>query len=100
MIVDSISDSIKIDRNKLAETFIQIAEKHVKKEINPLIKNINDNRKEESLNENKIMGSQNSENMERKNKEKKIKPISKEVLQKEKRFIRKKTTLDDFNNNY
>ena len=35
LIVDAVSDSIKVDRIKLSELFVEIAEKHVKKEITP-----------------------------------------------------------------
>lgn len=35
LIVDAVSDSIKVDRTKLSEHFVEIAEKHVKKEITP-----------------------------------------------------------------
>jgi DNA topoisomerase VI subunit B len=36
LIVDAVSDSIKVDRTKLSELFVEIAEKHVKKEITPV----------------------------------------------------------------
>jgi DNA topoisomerase VI subunit B len=96
LIIDAISDSIKIDRNKLTEIFIRIAEKHVRKETDPQIKDINDSKNDEDYNENKILSIQSSQNMERKNKVKKIKSNSK-VLQKEEDLSRNKTTLDNFN---
>src|SRR6185436_2595849 len=43
LIVDAVSDSIKVDRNRLSELFIDIAEKHVKKEIIPTVISIKDN---------------------------------------------------------
>ena len=43
LIVDAVSDSIKVDRNRLSELFIEIAEKHVKKEIIPTAISSKDN---------------------------------------------------------
>jgi DNA topoisomerase-6 subunit B len=46
LIVDAVSDSIKVDRTKLSELFVEIAEKHVKKEIITHVKDINENKED------------------------------------------------------
>ncbi|HJU58311.1 MAG TPA: DNA topoisomerase VI subunit B [Nitrososphaeraceae archaeon] len=98
LIVDAISDSIKIDRNELTEKFIKIAEKHVKKEIITHSKDINKN-KEDHLTRKKLTSIQeSSRNIERKNKDLNNKSNPKSII-KEKIVSRKtikKITLDDF----
>ena len=98
LIVDAISDSIKIDRNELTEKFIKIAEKHVKKEIITHTKDINKN-KEDHLTRKKLTSIQeNSRHIERKNNDLNNKSNPK-IIAKEKIVSRKnikKITLDDF----
>lgn len=98
LIVDAISDSIKIDKNKLTEIFVKIAEKHVKKEIITQVKGTNEN-KDENVTGKKITAIQEGSRQS----EKKIKNINNKsnhkVLTKEKIVSRKnikKITLDDF----
>jgi DNA topoisomerase-6 subunit B len=99
LIVDAITDSIKIDQNELTEMFIKIAEKHVKKEVITHTKDSNEN-DEEHMTEKKTTSIQKStRQIERKNNNINNKSNSK-VLTKEKIVSRKnikKTTLDDFN---
>lgn len=96
LIVDAISDSIKIDQNKLTEMFIKIAEKHVKKEIIPHVEDSHENKEEHIIGKETTTLEERSNNTERQNKVIKNKPYSK-VLSKEKLDSKKKTTLDDFN---
>ena len=85
LIVDAISDSINIDKDKLTEKFIKIAEKHVKRELIPQIENDNKNKLGTS-HEKKIS------EQEELSKNKKGKAFATENA-----ITRKKTTLDDFN---
>ena len=85
LIVDAISDSINIDKDKLTEKFIKIAEKHVKRELIPQIENDNKNKLGTS-HEKKIS------EQEELSKNKKGKAFATENP-----ITRKKTTLDDFN---
>ncbi|HSF00090.1 MAG TPA: DNA topoisomerase VI subunit B [Nitrososphaeraceae archaeon] len=99
LIVDAISDSIKIDRNKLTEIFINIAEKHIKKEIITHVKDINENKEDHVIGKKITTIQESSRHVERKNKNINNKSNPK-VLTKEKIVSRKnikKTTLDDFN---
>jgi DNA topoisomerase VI subunit B len=96
LIVDAISDSIKIDQNKLTEMFIKIAEKHVKKEIITHVEDSHENKEEHIIGKETTTLEERSNNTERQKKVIKNKPYSK-VLSKEKLDSKKKTTLDDFN---
>jgi DNA topoisomerase-6 subunit B len=99
LIVDAISDSIKIDRNKLTEIFINIAEKHIKKEIITHVRDINENKEDHVIGKKITTIQESSRHVERKNKNINNKSNPK-VLTKEKIVSRKnikKTTLDDFN---
>jgi hypothetical protein len=99
LIVDAISDSIKIDRNKLTEIFINIAEKHIKKEIITHVKDINENKEDHVIGKKITTIQESSRHIQRKNKNTNNKSNPK-VLTKEKIVSRKnikKTTLDDFN---
>jgi hypothetical protein len=98
LIVDAISDSIKVDRNRLSELFIDIAEKHVKKEIIPTAISIKDNG--ETNVSKKQMMSAREKNSKTENKNTMVKEedlpqnLSKKVLRNKKI---EKLTLDDFN---
>jgi DNA topoisomerase VI subunit B len=97
LIVDAVSDSIKVDRNRLSELFIEIAEKHVKKEIIPTAISIKDNG--ETNVSKKHMMSAREKNSKTENKNTMIKEedlpqnLSKKVLRNKKI---EKLTLDDF----
>jgi DNA topoisomerase VI subunit B len=98
LIVDAVSDSIKVDRNRLSELFIDIAEKHVKKEIIPTAISIKDNG-ETNVRKKQIMsaGEKNNKTVNKNTmvKEKDIpKNLSQKVLRNKKI---EKLTLDDFN---
>jgi DNA topoisomerase-6 subunit B len=98
LIVDAVSDSIKVDRNRLSELFIEIAEKHVKKEIIPTAISSKDNG--ETNVRKKQMMSAREKNSKTENKNIMIKEedlqqnLSKKVLRNKKI---EKLTLDDFN---
>lgn len=99
LIVDAITDSIKIDQNELTEMFIKIAEKHVKKEVITHTKDSNENDEEHITGKKTTSIQKTTRQIERKNKNINNKSNSK-VLTKEKIVSRKnikKTTLDDFN---
>ena len=99
LIVDAVSDSIKVDRTKLSELFVEIAEKHVKKEITPTQIIINDNNQINNKSKKKISVKENHSTTENKN----TKINENESLKnfsKRKDFRRKKIeklTIDDFN---
>ena len=98
LIVDAVSDSIKVDRNRLSELFIEIAEKHVKKEIIPTAISSKDNG--ETNVRKKQMMSAREKNSKTENKNTMVKEedlpqnLSKKVLRNKKI---EKLTLDDFN---
>ena len=98
-IVDAVSDSIKVDRTKLSELFVEIAERHVKKEIIPTEVIIKD-KEEINTREKEMISSKEKHNKtEYKNRMIKDKEIPKN-LSKGKIVTEKKTgklTLDDFN---
>lgn len=99
LIVDAVSDSIKVDRTKLSELFVEIAEKHVKKEITPTQIIINDNNQINNKSKKMIAVKENHSTTENKN----TKINENESLKnfsKRKDFRRKKIeklTIDDFN---
>ncbi|MCJ7636738.1 MAG: hypothetical protein MUO21_04545, partial [Nitrososphaeraceae archaeon] len=98
-IVDAVSDSIKVDRTKLSERFVEIAERHVKKEIIPTEVIIKD-KEEINTREKEMISSKEKHNKtEYKNrmiKDKEIpKNLSKGKIVTEKKIG--KLTLDDFN---
>jgi DNA topoisomerase-6 subunit B len=99
LIVDAVSDSIKVDRTKLSELFVEIAEKHVKKEITPTQIIINDNNQINNKSKKMITVKENHSTTENKN----TKINENENLKnfsKRKDFRRKKIeklTIDDFN---
>jgi DNA topoisomerase-6 subunit B len=99
LIVDAVSDSIKVDRTKLSELFVEIAEKHVKKEITPTQIIINDNNQINNKSKKMITVKENHSTTENKN----TKINENESLKnfsKRKDFRRKKIeklTIDDFN---
>jgi len=98
LIVEAVSDSIKVDRNRLSELFIEIAEKHVKKEIIPTAISSKDNG--ETNVRKKQMMSAREKNSKTENKNTMVKEedlpqnLSKKVLRNKKI---EKLTLDDFN---
>jgi DNA topoisomerase-6 subunit B len=98
LIVEAVSDSIKVDRNRLSELFIEIAEKHVKKEIIPTAISSKDNG--ETYVRKKQMMSAREKNSKTENKNTMVKEedlpqnLSKKVLRNKKI---EKLTLDDFN---
>lgn len=100
LIVDAVSDSIKVDRTKLSELFVEIAEKHVKKEIIPTEGIIKDKEEIDSREKEMISSSKEKHNKtEYKNRMIKDKEIPKN-LSKGKFVTEKKIgklTLDDFN---
>ncbi len=98
LIVDAVSDSIKVDRNRLSELFIDIAEKHVKKEIIPTAISINDNG-ETNVRKKQMMSAREKDNKtENKNIMIKEKDIPQNLSQKVLRNRKiEKLTLDDFN---
>jgi len=99
LIVDAVSDSIKVDRIKLSERFVEIAEKHVKKEITPTeitVKNTDDvNSKPKKI----IVIKEKYNNSEKKNtsinQKEGLKNLSKKNVYPRKKV--EKLTLDDFN---
>jgi len=99
LIVDAVSDSIKVDRIKLSERFVEIAEKHVKKEITPTeitVKNTDDvNSKPKKI----IVIKEKYNNSEKKNtsinQKEGLKNLSKKNVYPRKKL--EKLTLDDFN---
>jgi len=99
LIVDAVSDSIKVDRTKLSEQLVEIAEKHVKKEIIPteiIPKNNDDiNHKPKKI----IVNKANYNNSQNKNptikQKQNLKNLSK--IQSYSRKKLEKLTLDDFN---
>ena len=99
LIVDAVSDSIKVDRTKLSELFVEIAEKHVKKEITPVETILKEN--DEINNKSKKMIAvkekyNNTENKNTKTNEKEgRKNLSKRKVLPGKKI--EKLTLDDFN---
>jgi DNA topoisomerase-6 subunit B len=99
LIVDAVSDSIKVDRTKLSELFVEIAEKHVKKEITPTQIIINDNNQINNKSKKMIAVKENHSTTE--NKKTKINENeSLKNFSKRKDFRRKKIeklTIDDFN---
>jgi DNA topoisomerase-6 subunit B len=98
LIVDAVSDSIKVDRTKLSELFVEIAEKHVKKEITPTQIIINDNNQINNKSKKMIVVKENHSTTENKNTKINEKESLKN-LSKRKDFRKKieKLTLDDFN---
>ena len=98
LIVDAVSDSIKVDRNRLSELFIDIAEKHVKKEIIPTAISIKDNG-ETNVRKKQMMSAREKNNKtENKNIMIKEKDIPQNLSQKVLRNRKiEKLTLDDFN---
>ncbi len=98
LIVDAISDSIKVDRNKLSELFIDIAEKHVKKELIPTSKSIKDNGETNVRKKQMMSARDNNNKTENENIIIKEKVISHNLSQKVLRNKKiEKLTLDDFN---
>ena len=98
LIVDAISDSIKVDRNKLSELFVDIAEKHVKKEIIPTAKSIKDNGETNVRKKQMMSARDNNNKTENENIIIKEKVISHNLSQKVLRNKKiEKLTLDDFN---
>lgn len=99
LIVDAVSDSIKVDRTKLSERFVEIAEKHVKKEITPTeitFKKTDDvNSKPKKI----IVIKEKFNNSEKKNttinQKEGLKNLSKKNVYPRKKV--EKLTLDDFN---
>jgi hypothetical protein len=99
LIVDAVSDSIKVDRIKLSERFVEIAEKHVKKEITPTeitVKNTDDvNSKPKKI----IVIKEKYNNSVKKNttinQKEGLKNLSKKNVYPRKKV--EKLTLDDFN---
>ena len=99
LIVDAVSDSIKVDRIKLSERFVEIAEKHVKKEITPTeitVKNTDGvNSKAKKI----IVIKEKYNNSEKKNtsinQKEGLKNLSKKNVYPRKKV--EKLTLDDFN---
>jgi DNA topoisomerase-6 subunit B len=99
LIVDAVSDSIKVDRTKLSELFIEIAEKHVKKEITPTEIIFKENDKINNKSNKPMIGKKLYNNTENKNTKIKDKDSS-QNLSKSKASTGKKIeklTLDDFN---
>src|SRR5215216_1175764 len=99
LIVDAVSDSIKVDRTKLSEHFVEIAERHVKKEITPSEVILKDNDNVNNKSKKMIVVKEKYNNSEEKNIESNQKEENKN-LSKRKVFRRKKIeklTLDDFN---
>ncbi|MGH9980734.1 MAG: DNA topoisomerase VI subunit B [Nitrososphaeraceae archaeon] len=99
LIVDAVSDSIKVDRTKLSELFIEIAEKHVKKEITPTEIIFKENDKINNKSNKPMIGKKLYNNTENKNTKIKDKDSSRN-LSKSKAYTGKKIeklTLDDFN---
>jgi len=99
LIVDAVSDSIKVDRTKLSELFIEIAEKHVKKEITPTDIIFKENDKINNKSNKPMIGKKLYNNTENKNTKIKDKDSS-QNLSKSKASTGKKIeklTLDDFN---
>jgi DNA topoisomerase-6 subunit B len=99
LIVDAVSDSIKVDRTKLSEHFVEIAERHVKKEITPSEVILKDNDNVNNKSKKMIVVKEKYNNSEEKNMESNQKEENKN-LSKRKVFPRKKIeklTLDDFN---
>jgi hypothetical protein len=99
LIVDAVSDSIKVDRIKLSERFVEIAEKHVKKEITPTeitVKNTDD---VDSKPKKIIVIKEKYNNSEKKNttinQKEGLKNLSKKNVYPRKKV--EKLTLDDFN---
>ncbi|MGI0050390.1 MAG: DNA topoisomerase VI subunit B, partial [Nitrososphaeraceae archaeon] len=98
LIVDAVSDSIKVDRNRLSELFIDIAEKHVKKEIIPTAISIKDNDETNVRKKQKMAARENNNKTENKNIMIKEKDIPQNLSQKVLRNRKiEKLTLDDFN---
>ena len=98
LIVDAVSDSIKVDRTKLSKLFVEIAEKHVKKEVIPT-EEISQNNDEINIREKEIIAAKEknskTENKRMMIKEKEIpKNVSKGKIVTEKKIG--KLTLDDF----
>src|SRR5829696_2036537 len=99
LIVDAVSDSIKVDRTKLSEHFVEIAERHVKKEITPSEVILKDNDSVNNKSKKMIVVKEKYNNSEEKNMESNQKEENKN-LSKRKVLPRKKIeklTLDDFN---
>jgi DNA topoisomerase VI subunit B len=99
LIVDAVSDSIKVDRIKLSELFVEIAEKHVKKEITPVETILKENDEINNKSKKMIAVKENYNNIENKNTKINEKEGAKN-LSKRKVFPGKKIeklTLDDFN---
>jgi DNA topoisomerase-6 subunit B len=99
LIVDAVSDSIKVDRTKLSEHFVEIAERHVKKEITPSEVILKDNDNVNNKSKKMIVVKEKYNNLEEKKMESNQKEENKN-LSKRKVFPRKKIeklTLDDFN---
>ena len=99
LIVDAVSDSIKVDRTKLSELFVEIAEKHVKKEITPVETILKENDDINNKSKKMIAVKEKYNNPENKNMKINEKDAAKN-LSKRKVFPGKKIeklTLDDFN---
>jgi DNA topoisomerase VI subunit B len=99
LIVDAVSDSIKVDRTKLSKHFVEIAERHVKKEITPSEVILKDNDNVNNKSKKLIVVKEKYNNSEERNMESNQKEENKN-LSKRKVFPRKKIeklTLDDFN---
>ena len=98
LIVDAVSDSIKVDRNRLSELFIDIAEKHVKKEIIPTAISIKDNGETNVRKKQMMSAGEKNNKTVNKNIMVKEKDIPKNLSQKVLRNKKiEKLTLDDFN---
>ena len=98
LIVDAVSDSIKVDRNRLSELFIDIAEKHVKKEIIPTAISIKDNGETNVRKKQMMSAGEKNNKTVNKNMMVKEKDIPKNLSQKVLRNKKiEKLTLDDFN---
>jgi DNA topoisomerase-6 subunit B len=89
LIVDAVSDSIKVDRTKLSEHFVEIAERHVKKEITPSEVILKDNDNVNNKSKKMIVVKEKYNNSEEKNMESNQKEENKN-LSKRKVFPRKK----------
>ena len=98
LIVDAVSDSIKVDRTKLSEHFVEIAEKHVKKEITPTEVILKNNEDINNISKKMIVVKEKYNNSEKKNMKSNQKEEIK-TLSQSKAFPKKKEklTLDDFN---
>ena len=99
LIVDAVSDSIKVDRTKLSELFIEIAEKHVKKEITPTTIIFKENDKKNNKSNKLMTGKKMYNSTENKNNRINDKEISQNFAKSKDSTGKKieKLTLDDFN---